>query len=263
MAGTTQDNSTETKTTHWEQPWGILCFSKARADLLSSVSVSTGTQEWKTLSGHPPFISQNQPSEAATERKEKMARDCCSAWQRINSHMWILSSSAKSPWIVWDSCQSVRCKYLSCTWKIRVCAHGPEGTRAATCPWTPSSSKCTEEQCYHVYCAACLSAFYMHCLIMISIRSLTSSNIKILQLFPLSKKLTKFILESRWALLSVPMKILFTMLYISRCDIISGTSHSPHLQWTTVLICVLGGEDLAAESHDVTLMLYYFTIACK
>lgn len=98
---------------------------------------------------------------------------------------------------------------------------------------------------------------------MISIRILTSSNIKKLQLFPLSKKLTKFILESRWALLSVPMKILFTMLYISRCDIISGTSHSPHLQWTTVLICVLGGEDLAAESHDVTLMLYYFTIARK
>lgn len=118
-------------------------------------------------------------------------------------------------------------------------------------------------QCYHVYCAACLSAFYMHYLIMISVRILTSSNIKKLHLFPLSKELTKFVLESRWALLSVPMKILFTMLYISRCDIISGTSHSPHLQWTTVLICVLGGEDLASESHDVTLMLYYFTIACK
>lgn len=95
------------------------------------------------------------------------------------------------------------------------------------------------------------------------IRILTSSNIKILLLFPLSKELPRNILESRWALLSVPMKILFTMLYISRCDIISGTSHSPHLQWTTVLICVLGGEDLAAESHDVTLILYYFTIACK
>lgn len=25
----------------------------------------------------------------------------------------------------------------------------------------------------------------------------------------------------------------------------------------------IGGEDLAAESHDVTLMLYYFTIARK
>lgn len=62
------------------------------------------------------------------------------------------------------------------------------------------------------------------------IRILTSSNIKILLLFPLSKELPRNILESRWALLSVPMKILFTMLYISRCDIISGTSHSPHLQ---------------------------------
>lgn len=118
-------------------------------------------------------------------------------------------------------------------------------------------------KCYHVYRAAGFSTFYMHYLITISIWILTSSSIKILQLFPLSKELPKFILESRWALLSVPMKILFTMLYISRCDIISGTSHSPHLQWTTVLMCVLGGEDLAAESHDVTLMLYYFTIACK
>lgn len=156
MAGTTQDNSMETKTTHWEQPWGILCLSKVRADSLSSVSVSTGTHRWKTLSGHPPLISQNQSSEAATERKEKMERDCCSAWQRINSHMWIfppalsrwgdiLFSSAKSPWIVWDSCQSVRCKYPSCTWKIRVCAHSPEGTKAATCRWMPSSSKYTEE----------------------------------------------------------------------------------------------------------------------
>lgn len=62
------------------------------------------------------------------------------------------------------------------------------------------------------------------------IRILTSSSIKILLLFPLSKELPKIILESRWTLLSVPMKILFTMLYISRCDIISGTSHSPHLQ---------------------------------
>jgi len=83
---------------------------------------------------------------------------------------------------------------------------------------------------YHVYRAVGFPTFYMHYLIMISIRILTSTRIKILQLFLLSKELPKFILESRWALLSVPMKILFTMLYISRCDIISGTSHSPHLQ---------------------------------
>lgn len=86
------------------------------------------------------------------------------------------------------------------------------------------------KMCYRAYSIVGFSVFYMHhCLIMISIRILTSCSIKILQLFPLSKELPKFILESRWALLSVPMKILFTMLYISRCDIISGTSHSPHL----------------------------------
>lgn len=49
---------------------------------------------------------------------------------------------------------------------------------------------------------------------------------------------------------SLPMKILFTVLYISHSDLISGTHSSPHLQRTTVLIC--GGEALAAESHDVT-----------
>lgn len=57
----------------------------------------------------------------------------------------ILLSSAQSPWIVWESCQSVRCKCQSCTWKFRVCVHGPEGTRAARCPWMPSSSKHREE----------------------------------------------------------------------------------------------------------------------
>lgn len=142
--------------THWEKPWGVLCLSKVRADLLSPVCISTSTHWWKTLNGCPSLISQNQSSEAVTGRKEKMERDCCSLWQWVNSHMWIyppalsrwediLFSSAQSPWIVWDSCQSVMCKCQSCPWKFRVCVHGPEGTRAATCPWMPSSSKHTEE----------------------------------------------------------------------------------------------------------------------
>lgn len=173
MAGTTQDNSMETKMTHWEKHCGILRLSKVRVDLVSSVSISTGTHWGKTLNGHLPLISQNQSSEAAIERKEKLERDCCSVWQWVNSHMliyppplsrWghILFSSAQSPWIVWDSCQSARCKCQSCTWKIRVCVHGPEGARAAQCPWMPSSSKHTEEHgvttfivqsfCLHLIC---------------------------------------------------------------------------------------------------------------
>lgn len=208
--------------------------------------------------------------EAATEGKENNEEAwllCLTTSQTIPipaSSRWgdILCYSAESPWIVWDSCQSARCKCALCAWKIRSFVHGPEGAGAATGTWMPSSSKHTEEQSVSMFTGHCFSTFYMQHLIMISMRILTSSSIKILQLPPLSKELPKFILESRWALLSVPMKMLFTMLYISRCDIISGTSHSPHLQWTTVLICVLGGEDLAAESHDVTLMLYYFTIHC-
>lgn len=151
--------------THWEQPWGILCWSKVRADLLSSVSISTGTHWWKTLNDCPPLISQNQSSEAATERKGKGERDCCSVWQWVNSHMWIyppalsrrgdiLFSSAHSPWIVWDSCQSVRCKCPSRTRKI-----SPEGARAAMCPWMPSSSKHTEE---HSVTTFIVQPVYLH-----------------------------------------------------------------------------------------------------
>lgn len=214
--------------------------------------------------------------EAATERKEKMKRDGCSAWQRGRQFPYQhLPTSTKQmrgyPVLLFRiPLNSLGQLSISQVQMSIMCMK-----KQVLCPWPrrhQSSYMHMDVQlqqthrgakCYHVYRAAGFSTFYMHYLIMINIRILTSRSIKILQLFPLSKELPKFILESRWALLSVPMKILFTMLYISRCDIISGTSHSPHLQRTTVLICVLGGEDLAAESHDVTLMLYYFTITCN
>lgn len=284
MTGKTQDNSTKTKTTHWEQPWGYFMMRQSEsklavASLYEHWYPPMENSQWSFFSPYFPESAIKNNSllvkEAATEGKEKKWKSMVAPLddESNNSHTsiypparsrWgdILCYPAEFPWIVWDSCQSARCKCPSCAWKIRSFVHGPEGARAATGTGTPSSSKHTEEQSVTTFTVQCFSAFYMQHLIMISIRILTSSSIKILQLLPLSKELPKSILESRWALLSVPMKMLFTMLYISRCDIISGTSHSPHLQWTTVLICVLGGEDLALESHDVTLMLYYLTIHC-
>lgn len=214
--------------------------------------------------------------EAATERKEEMKRDGCSAWQRVKQFPYQhLPTSTKQmrgyPVLLCRiplnslgqlSISQVQMPVMRI--KNQVLCPRPR-RRQGGYMHTDAQLQQTQSgaNCYLVYRAAGFSIFCMRYLIMISIRILTSNSIKILQLLPLSKELPKSVLESRWALLSVPMKILFTMLYISRCDIISGTSHSPHLQWTTVLICVLGGEDLAAESHDVTLMVYYFTIACK
>lgn len=160
----------ETKMTHWEKPWGILCLSKVRVDLLSSVSISTGTHWWKTLNGCPPLISQNQSSEAATERKEKMERDCCSVWQWVNSHLWInppalsrwvdiLFSSAQSPWIVWDSCQSVMYKCQSCPQKSGFVSMVQKAPEQQLCPWMPSSSKCTEE---HSVTTFIVQPVYLH-----------------------------------------------------------------------------------------------------
>lgn len=116
-----------------------------------------------------------------------------------------------------------------------------------------------EAKRYRVYRAAGFSAFYMHYPIMISIRILTLSSIKTLQFFPLSKELPKFILESRWALLSVAMKILFTMLYVSRCDIISGTSHSPHLHENNCShMCIRGwGSGCRVSWCHTNVVLFY------
>lgn len=91
--------------------------------------------------------------------------------------------SAEFPQIVWDSCQSARCKCQLCAWKIRFCVHNPEGARVAPHAWMPSSSKYRGAKCYHVYYGS--EFLYISYALPNSdqIRILTSSSIKILLSF--------------------------------------------------------------------------------